>query len=99
MKRNYTETKKEEYPKVTNLNEENSVFGYTDVLKVGEKEIYILFLSDRNGLPIGRIANTYFDTSDKQIINSPLWLIDYKNDLLKRIKEDLATRKQETKTR
>lgn len=93
--KNYGTINKPEFPKITSLSKE--VFGYIDTLEVNNLTIYIMFLCDKNGLALGKIANTYFDSADTPTINSPLWLIEYKKDLLNRVIEDLENKKEKTR--
>lgn len=81
LKKNYTLTNKKEYPNVQSLG--NGVFRYTDEIKISEQSIFILFLCTKNGLPIGKVANTYFDYSDMPNITNQNWLAEYKKRFIK----------------
>lgn len=91
MGKNYINVRKEKYPKIQVLS--SNVFGYIDLVKINDLEVYILFMCDKFGRPLGKIANTYFDYSDISNVSNNFWLIEYKKDLLKRILEDIELKK------
>lgn len=96
------EVKKQNYPKVEILNPKikspkEQVFTYIDTISIKEEIVYIQFMCNKMGYPIGKVDNSYFDSSD--FIENPekTWLMDYKKDLLKRILEDLENKKELTR--
>lgn len=91
-KEEYAQSTRKEYPKVESLG--NNTFGYSDELTINNLNIYIIFLCNKTGLPVGSIANTYFNYPDYPNVTSPNWLVDYKKDLLTRIKDDLENKKE-----
>ncbi len=99
MKKNYIKLEKREYPKIKYFENEKDVFGYTDVIQIEDITVFIMFMANKNGYPVEYIENSYFEQKDKPITKGPFWLLDYKRDLLKRIKQDLANKQEETKGR
>lgn len=92
--RNYTELNGTQRVKITPIPTANGlIFKVVEVLILDNQVIYIGFYANRLGKAISKIKNSYFSFQDSADIYNKRGAIQYKMDLLSRIKEDLK-RKQ-----